>query len=194
VAIPLASMGWNVVGVDIDRQALNEATKKAHQKHVSERCTFVCCDAVDFIATTKEVFDIVICAEVLEHLSSPSKLLAGCYRVLVDNGILIVTVPNGLGLTEFLIIKPARIFRNILGLSSKIGEVHQQSFRVGQIRRMLHLKFEIQYFKCISNLSSFLPFLVRNRYALWAVRIMTYIPVHAGNGWLIVARKKEHYT
>jgi len=39
-------------------------------------------------------FDVVLCSEVIEHLDSPSHLLREAFRVLVDNGFLILTTPN----------------------------------------------------------------------------------------------------
>ncbi len=42
-------------------------------------------------------FDLVICAEVLEHLiQSPAYMVYGISRVLKDDGLLILTTPNGL--------------------------------------------------------------------------------------------------
>ena len=39
-------------------------------------------------------FDIIICVDVLEHLFFPEKIVKETYRVLKNNGILIVGVPN----------------------------------------------------------------------------------------------------
>jgi 2-polyprenyl-3-methyl-5-hydroxy-6-metoxy-1,4-benzoquinol methylase len=39
-------------------------------------------------------FQVVLCSEVIEHLDSPSHLLREAFRVLVDDGILILTTPN----------------------------------------------------------------------------------------------------
>lgn len=44
----------------------------------------------------KEEFYSVICGSVLEHVENPSFVLRECNRVLVNEGQLIVTVPNGL--------------------------------------------------------------------------------------------------
>jgi len=38
-------------------------------------------------------FDIVICMQVLEHVLSPTKIVSEIYRVLRNNGILIVSIP-----------------------------------------------------------------------------------------------------
>jgi 2-polyprenyl-3-methyl-5-hydroxy-6-metoxy-1,4-benzoquinol methylase len=40
-------------------------------------------------------FDIVLCTEVLEHLLYPEKALETCLETVADDGVLLVTVPNG---------------------------------------------------------------------------------------------------
>jgi len=40
-------------------------------------------------------FDVVFCTEVLEHLQYPDKALKNCLKMLANNGVLIVTVPDG---------------------------------------------------------------------------------------------------
>jgi len=39
-------------------------------------------------------FDIILCADVLEHLFFPEKVISEMYRILKPNGILIIGVPN----------------------------------------------------------------------------------------------------
>ncbi len=41
-----------------------------------------------------ETFQVVLCSEVIEHLDSPSRLIREAHRILVDDGILILTTPN----------------------------------------------------------------------------------------------------
>lgn len=40
-------------------------------------------------------FDVIFCIEVLEHLLYPEKALQNCLKMLVHNGVLIMTVPDG---------------------------------------------------------------------------------------------------
>jgi SAM-dependent methyltransferase len=42
-----------------------------------------------------EKFDIIFITEVLEHLTNPEKALIILYKMLNDNGIIIITVPDG---------------------------------------------------------------------------------------------------
>jgi 2-polyprenyl-3-methyl-5-hydroxy-6-metoxy-1,4-benzoquinol methylase len=51
-------------------------------------------------------YHAIICSEVLEHLHDPGKLLSVLHQSLQDNGILIVTVPNGNGPRELFVTRP----------------------------------------------------------------------------------------
>jgi len=42
----------------------------------------------------KEKFDIILCLEVLEHQIKPKEFLDTCFKLLKEDGILIITVPN----------------------------------------------------------------------------------------------------
>jgi SAM-dependent methyltransferase len=48
---------------------------------------------------SEEVFDLVICTEVLEHLLWPHELLKEAHRVLSSNGKILLSVPNITSLT-----------------------------------------------------------------------------------------------
>ena len=41
-----------------------------------------------------QTFQTVLCSEVIEHLDSPSRLMREAYRILANNGFLILTTPN----------------------------------------------------------------------------------------------------
>jgi len=58
-----------------------------------------------------ESFSYVICTEVLEHLDSPFKALKEIFRVLTENGIAFLTVPNLTEIRRFLLIarNPLRV-------------------------------------------------------------------------------------
>lgn len=47
-----------------------------------------------YIPFENEVFDLIICTEVLEHLFQPERVVAEIHRLLTINGIGIITVPN----------------------------------------------------------------------------------------------------
>lgn len=92
--------GFNVFGIDISEKAIEKAKSKNDLANVK----FAVMSAEEF--TVNNTYDAIICSEVLEHLVSPADLLKVINQSLKDDGILIVTVPNGKGPREVLITKP----------------------------------------------------------------------------------------
>ncbi len=101
ISISLGKTGHNVLGIDISEKAIEKAKEKNNLLNVH----FSVAGAEQLSETTTK-YDAVICSEVLEHLNEPSSLLQYIYKSLKDDGILIVTVPNGKGPRETLITKP----------------------------------------------------------------------------------------
>lgn len=101
ISIYLGSLGYRVRGVDISEKAINIARKNNPYPNVSF-------DAIsaEALSAEKERYSAIICSEVLEHLDNPKQLLDTIYNLLEDDGVLIVTVPNGAGPREVLMTKP----------------------------------------------------------------------------------------
>jgi SAM-dependent methyltransferase/prefoldin subunit 5 len=77
-----------VIGIDIDREAVGNAS----QRFGSDRVRFEVADLLD--APPNCQFQLVVCYEVLEHVSDPIISLAHLARRLSPDGILICSVPN----------------------------------------------------------------------------------------------------
>ena len=93
--------GFEVFGIDISEKAI----EKAEQLNKYSNVSFEVKSAEQLVAEGKK-YKAVICSEVLEHLNEPSKLLKVLYQSIADDGILIVTVPNGNGPREVMVTKP----------------------------------------------------------------------------------------
>ena len=76
-------------GMDLSAGAVKEAGNRVKQGH------FCVADARS-IAFKSNVFDYVVCTEVLEHIEG-NDTVRECYRVLKRGGVMLVTVPNGKG-------------------------------------------------------------------------------------------------
>ena len=104
ISFPLSSLGYEVVGIDIDPNSISEC----NIRNSFPNAKYVVADAetVDL----KEKFDVVIASEVLEHCPRPYKVLETLDRHLRPDGIGIVTVPNGYCLSELIF---SRLFQKI---------------------------------------------------------------------------------
>lgn len=97
----LGKYDFNVYGIDVSEKAI----EKAKQLNKLPNVKFNVLSAEQLVAEGKK-YNAVICSEVLEHLQQPGELLNTLYQSLTDDGILIVTVPNGRGPREIFVTKP----------------------------------------------------------------------------------------
>ncbi len=79
--------GADTYGIELSPKAVNSAQK---------RYPFVSYKAGDATSTDyeSEMFDIVVCQEVLEHIDKQEYLVNECSRIIKEGGYLILTTPN----------------------------------------------------------------------------------------------------
>lgn len=97
ITTPLILSGRDAYGVDIGERSIQEANRIARLNGVKEQ-RFLCKD----IAEVEGQYDVVICSEVLEHISDEEQdnfVSQLCNHVRLG-GKLIITVPNGKGSYE----------------------------------------------------------------------------------------------
>jgi 2-polyprenyl-3-methyl-5-hydroxy-6-metoxy-1,4-benzoquinol methylase len=98
LCLELAPMAEVIVGIDISFFVLDFANKvKEYLQY--ENVSFQIGDAED-LTFQDRVFDLVICSEVLEHLISPEKALSEIRRVVKDTGMVILTTPSAVSLSN----------------------------------------------------------------------------------------------
>ncbi len=97
----LGQKGFRVKGIDVSEKAI----ARARELNTSPQVQFEVVSAEKLVADGHS-YHAVICSEVLEHLNEPGKLLDVLYQLLDPEGVLIVTVPNGLGPRELLVTRP----------------------------------------------------------------------------------------
>jgi SAM-dependent methyltransferase len=113
--------GNDVVGVDVDRDALAEAEKlgiETHWADLEERLPF-----------GDESFDVVVAGELLEHLRDPFALVAEARRVLRPGGTFVASVPNAYRLKNRL--------RFLLGRKPEDDPTHLQMFAPPDVHELL---------------------------------------------------------
>lgn len=102
LAIPLAELGARVLGVDQSDPALQQANAEATRRGLST-CVF---QRADMTATglAEDRADVVLLADVLEHLPRPERALAEAARLLRPGGHLFVNTVNRTWRSRFLAI------------------------------------------------------------------------------------------
>lgn len=88
VARHLVARGNEVVGIDIDSDAVHAARQVLDEVH--------CCD-LDVVAASSLVsgpFDVIVVADVLEHVRTPDRVLADLLGLLADDGRVVLSIPN----------------------------------------------------------------------------------------------------
>lgn len=82
-------LGCDVVGIEIDPVRAEKARTYCREVHVANLDTD---DLGDFLENEK--FDVVVCADVLEHLRNPDALLIRLKDFLKAGGYLVTSIPN----------------------------------------------------------------------------------------------------
>jgi 2-polyprenyl-3-methyl-5-hydroxy-6-metoxy-1,4-benzoquinol methylase len=99
----LGSKGFVVRGVDVSPKAI----ERARSLNTFPNVRFEVVSAEQLVADGQK-YHAVVCSEVLEHLNEPGSLLKVLHQILHDDGVLVVTVPNGKGPRESLVTKPVQ--------------------------------------------------------------------------------------
>ena len=88
VAHHLRERGNEVVGIDVDPAAVAAARRVLDEVH--------CCDldVVDASVLVQGPFDVIILADVLEHLRQPGRVLGDLLSLLAADGRVLLSIPN----------------------------------------------------------------------------------------------------
>jgi SAM-dependent methyltransferase len=113
--------GNRVVGLDADRDALARAATLGIQT--------VWADAEEPLPFPEDAFDVVVAAELLEHLREPGLLVDEAVRVLRGGGAIVGSVPNAFRLKNRL--------RFLAGRPPEANPTHLHLFRPADVRSLL---------------------------------------------------------
>ncbi len=135
----ISKVAIQVVATDYDLKALNFA----HKRYLNNNIMYLCSD-ISFLPFKEELFDIVLCFEVIEHIRNHKSVLKELHRVLKAGGILLISTPN---------LKITRITRKARGtvFEPHVSEVDARSFKE-ELRQF----FKIRYFWGVSRKGNFL--------------------------------------
>jgi len=113
--------GNEVVGVDVDRWALDEAARLGIETQWA--------DIEEGLPFEDESFDVVAAGELLEHVRDPAALVAEARRVLRPGGTFVGSVPNGFRLKNRL--------RFLAGRKPENDPTHLHLFSPDDLRALL---------------------------------------------------------
>jgi methionine biosynthesis protein MetW len=113
--------GNDVVGVDVDREALAHAERRGLKTEWA--------DLDEPLAFEDASFDVVVVGELLEHIRSPGSLVEETRRVLRPGGTLVGSTPNGFRLKNRL--------RFLAGRHPEPDPTHLHLFTPDDVRTLL---------------------------------------------------------
>jgi len=97
----LAIKGYEVVSLDISASYIQSTKQLARKMSVSGKVHCIIADA-EQLPFQDHTFNLVLCSEVLEHLTSPLIAIKGIKRVSKVNALIYISMPSILSLTENL--------------------------------------------------------------------------------------------
>ena len=162
----IQSVAARVVGVDIDRDAIS-ALRSVGIDDIIEA------DICDGDRMPGESFDVVLCCDVIEHVSTPGPLLAGCRRHMRSDSELVVSTINATAL------KPAL---RALGNREAVHFDHVAYFSFATLGKQLTMEG-----LCPVEFGMF-AYPTVNRLAGWLTRILFRIAPATADGVIMTAR------
>lgn len=103
-------------GVDASKLRIGFATRACNELEMTNVHFLV--GSADDLPFPDDHFDIILCSDVLEHLSCPERCLAEIYRVTKQGGAAIVTTPNKTN----RLLQAARFFQDDFQEETQKGE------------------------------------------------------------------------
>lgn len=112
-----------VVAVDGSQELLSRAQERA------PKAEYVCALFEEYVPNTKQYkfkFNTIILGHVLEHVLAPVPILKRVKEWLVEDGVMIITVPNGESIHRRVGVE--------LGMIKSVTELNEDDIRIGHRR------------------------------------------------------------
>ena len=173
----IASLFGTVLGLDYDEVAL-----RATDSSACARVHFVRADAM-CLPLGDNMVDVIICAQVYEHVPDDELLFQEIYRVLTPGGVVFFSGPNWLFPIEphyflpFLHWLPRRLANTYLRLAGQGDHYYERSRHLWGLRRLMH-RFLIRDITLEVLQNFWLP-------ELHGLEWIIYLPELRGLKWII---------
>ncbi len=202
LALPLARGAAEIylTGIDTDARSIEHAKQLAED---AANVEFICGRVEDL--PFSQPFDVVILSEVLEHMKRPEGLLAASARLMEQNGIMIVTVPNGYGEFEIdswmfrklrlqrVVDKLARHKSEPLGSTDNHESGHVQFFTRSRLKRLFRAHGLVPFKEGAGSLLAgpIVGHVVARSTRLidWNARITNRLPPQFASAWYFALRR-----
>ena len=176
-AILLSEDGYRCVGLDLRPNFLRYAQKKEE----APRVAWVVANGHE-LPFEPEAFDVVILAEILEHVAEPDDLMVKALRWVKPGGSVICTTPNGRGLRNRALPPYFEAAKDIDDLKARqfgpAGEDHLFAIRPSELRRLVPPDADLHLEVAVSELwSRPTSFLARWRWTARAVETVSRFPL-----------------
>jgi SAM-dependent methyltransferase len=183
ICFPLASLGFNVLGLDLNPEVISFANRRNQFKNLH----FQICAAENIECKYK--YDIIICSEIFEHMLNPELLSTNLSNLIENDGLLIVTIPNGYGPYELFSDFPIRFIRKLLNKPDPYG--HKQNFSLKTFSELLKQFTIIE--KAHSDFCSFLPIIRRsNIICKFDCALADILPHYLVSGWYFILKPNKN--
>ena len=113
-----------LAAIDISGESLNRCAALCNKTQKADLES----DAFDF---ESDFFDVVLCFEVLEHLTDPENFITEVGRVVKNGGLILMSVPNVVSLGARI-----RMLLGILPLAVTADSTHVRFYRKKDIQRL----------------------------------------------------------
>ena len=193
--MPLTSLGYRVLGIDIDEDTVARAKKSsADYKNVE----IMAGDAIEILEKMDKTFDAVLAFDVLEHMKykDAERLSQIIAKRLKPGGFFYVITPDGYSETETFtfIIGYYLVKTFVIKGDFKKGASHIERFTLKLLEKMITncgLKYEF----ITGFYSTRLPFILTlfgglRGYPMYLnIKLARYLPKFMTNSWLVCGRK-----
>lgn len=139
-----------VVGLDISKVGLKRTAERLRYHKRFENVQLICADAqkLPFRALS---FNKILCISLIEHLERHLQFLSETYRVLQNNGLIVIGTPNKIDPVYRTLEFMARMTKRRMPLIGHADETHLKLFTLNSLRNLLkdsgfnRLRVKVQY-------------------------------------------------
>jgi len=192
-ALCLASLGYQVIGVDINGSDIKTAKERAEG---FGNVDFIVAEGATYLENSDALFSVILALDVLEHMEQPEGFCRAVMDRILAPGVFLIIVPDGYGEVELLYVTLSKLLRNrFLHQAGATGGEHIQRFTLGRIQTLL-VQSGFEYRFVSSVFTTRLPFLAaflggfRGLPAYWNTKAADSLPSFMTNSWVVSGIKR----